>query len=118
MVELLTLDPRLPIPDSLTTSDDTHPLNLLKQIREANAQAAKDKEFDPPMPKRLQVKEAFQAERRKQSVFFIMVLGIFVAALYAMTGTFERILQIVLLFVGIAGLLMVYTTYRYRKRIV
>ncbi len=108
MVELLTLDPRLPIPDSLSKSDPAHPLNILKQIKEAQAQAAKDKEFDPPMPKRFEVYETFQTEHRLQSVFFILTIGIFVAALYAMSNSMEKLLQIVFLFVGIAGLLGLY----------
>ncbi len=108
MVELLTLDPRLPVPDSLSKSDPAHPLNLLKQIRETQEQAAKDKEFDPPMPKRFPVKEAFQTEHRLQSVFFILTIGLFIAALYAMSNPMEKVVQIFLLFVGIAGLLGLY----------
>jgi hypothetical protein len=108
MVELLTLDPRMPVPDSLSKSDPAHPLNLLKQIKEVQAQAAKDKEFDPPLPKRLAVYETFQTEHRIQSAFFILTIGLFIAALYAMSIPMEKVVQIFLLFVGIAGLLGLY----------
>lgn len=104
MVELLTLDPRLPVPDSLSLSDPAHPLNLLKQIKEAQDQAAKDKEFDPPLPKRYTITETFQVEHRLQSVFFILTLGVCIAVLYAMSNSFEVVFRVFLLFVGIAGL--------------
>jgi hypothetical protein len=106
MVQLLTLDPRFPLPDSLSLSDPSHPLNLLKQTKETQEQAAKDREFDPPLPKRLSIKEAFQTERTLQSVFFVLVL--ILLTVYACTTSLEQVLQIILLFVGIAGLLVLY----------
>ena len=112
MVQLLTLDPRFPIPDSLSLSDANHPLNLLKQTKETQEQAAKDKEFDPPLPKRLAVKEAFQTERTMFRLFYYFILMIVMGILYALTGTVEQVLQVLLVFVGIAGLLMLYNRMR------
>lgn len=46
MATLLTLDPRLPIPDSLAIDDPAHPLNIMKVAREIQAQAAADAQYD------------------------------------------------------------------------
>ncbi len=101
MSNLLTLDPRFPVPDSLSLSDSSHPLNLVKQLRETQAQAAVDKEFDPPLPKRLPRKEAFQAE---QPIGLLILVALVVVGFYACTGTLTSVLQILLLFTGIVGL--------------
>ncbi len=105
MSQLLTLDPRFPVPDSLSLSDSSHPLNLVKQLRETQEQAAVDKEFDPPLPKRLPRKEAFQA--RQQNAAFLILIALVLAGFYTCTGTLTSVLQILLIFVGIVGLFQV-----------
>jgi len=101
MSNLLTLDPRFPVPDSLSLSDSSHPLNLVKQLRETQAQAAVDKEFDPPLPKRLPRKEAFQAEK---PFGLLILVALIVVGFYSMSRSITQVLHIALLFVGIVGL--------------
>jgi hypothetical protein len=49
---MIALDPRLQVPDSLTLADPAHPLNIVRQTREIQNQAAADAMYDIPTPER------------------------------------------------------------------
>ena len=52
MATLVALDPRFPIPDSLSTTDPAHPMNLTRAAIELQNQAAADSVYDIPTPER------------------------------------------------------------------
>ncbi len=52
MATTLVVDPRLPIPDSLSTRDPSHPANLARASQEIQNQAAADARYDMQTPKR------------------------------------------------------------------
>ncbi len=61
MATILTLDPRFPIPESLSSNDPSHPMNLVKTATEVQNQAAADTKYDIPTPERFRKKEGFRS---------------------------------------------------------
>jgi hypothetical protein len=87
-MQTITLDSRFPVPDSLTPSDSTHPLQLVRTATMLQNQAAEDAKYDPPAPARFANKgnkEGFRNESAASwmpivllAVFFVMVTMVFV----------------------------------------
>ncbi len=81
MATTVSVDPRFQIPDSLPTSDPSHPLNLVRTINEVQNQAAADSQYDIPTPDRFKQgggsskKEGFRSPFHGPSDY-ILVLGI------------------------------------------
>ncbi len=62
MTTLITLDPNMPIPDSLTMEDAAHPANIVRSSREIQNQAVEDARYDLKVPDRFRPrKEGFES---------------------------------------------------------
>jgi len=100
MSTLISLDPRFPIPDSLTLSDPNHPMQLMKKAREIQNQAAADTKYDP-----LAAQEGFQNYfPDKYNVLIVLGLLLFLFIIKLVLGGTTRSAYIVVLFIGFFGL--------------
>jgi hypothetical protein len=109
-----SLDSRIPISESQSLSDPTHPRNVIKAAMVLDAQSNADTKYDPPAKR---VKETFsqqtydkthQGNQMRILSQLILVLGIFLTA-FILVKSQERVTQVVCVIV-IAFL--VYTLYK------
>jgi hypothetical protein len=76
--QVVALNPNLPVPPTMTLSDPSHPLNLLKRGNEIQQQAAMDAQYDVAPPKRRRV-EAFTAPKSLDLPLLAFLALLFVA---------------------------------------
>jgi hypothetical protein len=103
MSTLVSLDPRFPIPDSMSTRDPNHPLQLVKKARELQNQAAADTKYDP-----LTLREGFRSRNRNSNRNHILILIVGIVGIVGIAAIgLRRTLYSVTLVIGITLLFMV-----------
>ncbi len=85
MTTLISLDPNMPIPDSLTLEDASHPANIVRNSREIQNQAAEDARYDLKVPDRFRGtgrKEGFATiGLNRDNILLAIGLCIFIAVM-------------------------------------
>ncbi len=111
MATTIALDPRFPIPDSLSTTDPSHPLQLVKAGIQVQNQAAADSVYDLKTPDRFKngKKEGFRSPFEGLSdIVVAAALLVFVGIVWlAMTNSMRPLYPLVLL-LGFAVLFLLY----------
>lgn len=108
MATLLTLDPRLPIPDSLAVDDPAHPLNIMKVAREVQAQAAADAQYDVAVQRKKTVegfRSPFQGPGDVAMAVGLLLLVLFVW--FAVRSTMRGLYTFIIL-LGFAAMFLIH----------
>jgi hypothetical protein len=111
MATSIVLDPRFPIPDSLSKNDPSHPLQLVKTATMVQNQAAADTKYDLPVPERFRQgkKEGFRSPFDGPGDFAIAIgLLIFMIFVWISVRNSTRTLYPLILLLGFAALFLVY----------
>lgn len=111
MATTLSVDPRFQIPDSLPTSDPSHPVNLIQSIYEVQNQAAADSAYDIPTPERFRQgkKEAFRSPFQGNADY-VLALGVLVllALIWVYVRDTTRTLYLFVLLLAFSGMFVIH----------
>lgn len=109
MATTITLDPRFPVPDSMDTTDPSHPLQLVRSGIEVQNQAAADSKYDLQTPERFKrgAKEGFSNPFAGiGDILLAVVLLVFVGFIWMAVGNTTKPLYTFVLLIGFAVLFL------------
>ena len=113
MATTVTLDPRIQIPDSMSSRDPAHPMNLLRNNQQIQNQAAADARYDMTPPKRFGGKSGATEPFRNPiegppDILLAIGILLFVAILWVSLRDTTRPLYALVLFLGFSVLFLLY----------
>lgn len=111
-----SVDARIPVSDSVSLSDPTHPKNVVKDAMMVQNQASADTKYDAYPPPRVAESEGFANQSYwSANVILIVFIGILLATVYTVAKEKESVAYFIFFLITMGFFFWLTQSFVYRK---